>query len=649
MAEARDVQTAEITGTPILGAGINNVALRSAKNQMEAAAPYFRDSDFSDGHFYGFPETGVLLDRYFQYRINGEKVDVGYKPSFSAKDGETVHITVEARDPEQYELYGETSWTHTFPKRSKIRISSFLSGADAVGDTNYVNFDEREPWNVELTVDWYVGNKLVKTGPETFLRTTADHLNKPTKAVLTARYQGETLVRTMTSDGPRKLGTTLAGYPSVVGTPVVGELLTVNAGNWTEGTKLSYRWYMDSEPIAGATSNKLQIPGAAVGKSIYVQVEGHQSGFTSVSSVSETTPKIKIASTSSATPSVQGTPKVGANVSVSTGNWSKGTKFSHQWYAGGKPVKGATASTYSVKPADLGKQLSVKVTGSQLGYSTVSKTSALTAKAAAGTLVSSTPRISGTAKVGNKLTVMAGTWSKGTKFSYQWYVGGKPVKGAAASAYSVKPADLGKQLSVKVTGSQLGYSTVSKTSALTAKAAAGTLVSSTPRISGTAKVGNKLTVMAGTWSKGTKFSYQWYVGGKPVKGAAASAYSVKPADLGKPLSVKITGKLSGYNASAKISRQTPKAALGTLKTSKPKITGSVTNGKRLSASVGSWTKGTKLSYQWHVNGQKVKGANKSTYVIPKSARGKQIHVSVTGKNYGFKTVTISSTKTAKVK
>lgn len=560
VAEARDVQTAEITGTPILGAGINNVALRSAKNQMEAAAPYFRDSDFSDGHFYGFPETGVLLDRYFQYRINGEKVDVGYKPSFSAKDGETVHITVEARDPEQYELYGETSWTHTFPKRSKIRISSFLSGADAVGDTNYVNFDEREPWNVELTVDWYVGNKLVKTGPETFLRTTADHLNKPTKAVLTARYQGETLVRTMTSDGPRKLGTTLAGYPSVVGTPVVGELLTVNAGNWTEGTKLSYRWYMDSEPIAGATSNKLQIPRAAVGKSIYVQVEGHQSGFTSVSSVSETTPKIKIASTSSATPSIQGTPKVGANVSVSTGNWSKGTKFSHQWYAGGKPVKGATASTYSVKPADLGKQLSVKVTGSQLGYSTVSKTSALTAKAAAGTLVSSTPRISGTAKVGNKLTVTAGTWSKGTKFSYQWYVGGKPVKGAAASAYSVKPAD-----------------------------------------------------------------------------------------LGKPLSVKITGKLSGYNASAKISRQTPKAALGTLKTSKPKITGSVTNGKRLSAFVGSWTKGTKLSYQWHVNGQKVKGANKSTYVIPKSARGKQIHVSVTGKNYGFKTVTISSTKTAKVK
>ena len=559
-AEARDVQTAEIAGTPILGAGINNVALRSAKNRMEAVAPYFRDSDFSDGHFYGIPETGIQLDRYFQYRLNGEKVDVDYKPSFSAKDGETVHITVEARDPERYELYGETSWTHTFPKRSKIRISSFLSGADAVGDTNHVNFDEREPWNVELTVDWYVGNELVKTGPETFLRTTADHLNKPTKAVLTARYQGETLIRTMTSDGPRKLGTTLAGYPSVVGKPVVGELLKANAGNWTEGTKLSYRWYMDSEPIAGATSNKLQIPGAAVGKSIYVQVEGHQSGFTSASSVSETTPKIKIASTSSATPSIQGLPKVGANVSVSTGTWSKGTKFSYQWYAGGKPVKGATALTYSVRPADLGKQLSVNVTGSQLGYSTVSKTSALTAKAAAGTLVASTPRISGTAKVGNKLTATAGTWSKGTKFSYQWYAGGKPVKGATASTYSVKPAD-----------------------------------------------------------------------------------------LGKPLSVEITGKLTGYNAFAKISRQTPKAALGTLKTSKPKITGSATNGKRLSASVGSWTKGTKLSYQWHVNGQKIKGANKSTYVIPKSARGKQIHVSVTGKNYGFKTITISSTKTAKVK
>jgi hypothetical protein len=111
------------------------------------------------------------------------------------------------------------------------------------------------------------------------------------------------------------------------------------------------------------------------------------------------------------------------------------------------------------------QQVTVKVTASKAPYAGASKTSK--AKTVALQKLTKTPKptVSGTAKVGKKLTAKPGAWKpKGVKLSYQWLRGGKSIKGAKKSTYKVAKADVGKKLSVKVTGKKSGYKTVSKTS-----------------------------------------------------------------------------------------------------------------------------------------------------------------------------------------
>ena len=80
-------------------------------------------------------------------------------------------------------------------------------------------------------------------------------------------------------------------------------------------------------------------------------------------------------------------------------------------------------------------------------------------------LVSATPTIAGTVKAGNVLTVQRGTWTWGTAFTYRWLRNGVAISDATASTYKVRTADKGTKLTVRVTGSRFGYTTVSRTSA----------------------------------------------------------------------------------------------------------------------------------------------------------------------------------------
>ncbi len=75
------------------------------------------------------------------------------------------------------------------------------------------------------------------------------------------------------------------------------------------------------------------------------------------------------------------------------------------------------------------------------------------------------PKISGTAKVGSKLTAKPGTWAPApVKLSYQWLRNGKAIPKATQSTYKLAKADSRKKISVKVTGSKTGHQSVATTS-----------------------------------------------------------------------------------------------------------------------------------------------------------------------------------------
>lgn len=170
--------------------------------------------------------------------------------------------------------------------------------------------------------------------------------------------------------------------------------------------------------------------------------------------------------TKTPTPKITGTAAVGKTLKAVAGTWAPAkVTLKYQWLRGGKAISKATKSTYKLVKADVGKKISVKVTGSKSHYTSVSKTSkAVTARYAL--TKTPTPKITGTATVGKKLTAVAGTWAPSkVTLKYQWLRAGKAIAGATKSTYTLVAADRGKKVAVKVTGSKKGYATVAKTSA----------------------------------------------------------------------------------------------------------------------------------------------------------------------------------------
>lgn len=173
-------------------------------------------------------------------------------------------------------------------------------------------------------------------------------------------------------------------------------------------------------------------------------------------------------------------------------------------------------------------------------------------------LVSPTPKIVGKAAVGTRLRAATGAWTKGTALTFQWRVAGVAVPGATGSSFVPRPADVGKQVKVAVTGRHAGYAPVVRLSAATPRVARGTLSAPKPKIAGTARVGRTLTALPGRWTAGTTLHYRWNAGSRPIANAKARTLKVTPSLKGKRLSVTVIGKKPGYTSVARASAKTAK-------------------------------------------------------------------------------------------
>ncbi|MDT0485099.1 Tat pathway signal protein [Streptomyces doebereineriae] len=179
--------------------------------------------------------------------------------------------------------------------------------------------------------------------------------------------------------------------------------------------------------------------------------------------------------TSTTAPKITGTAKTGAKVTAEPGSWSAApTSYTYQWKADGKAISGATAKTYTVAAAVVGKKLTVTVTAVKSGWKSGTATSgAVTAAKGDAPKATKLPVISGTAKVGKTLKTSNGTWSPAaTSYAYQWYANGKVISGATKSSLVLKAAQKGKKITVKVVARRTGHkdgSAVSKATKAVAK------------------------------------------------------------------------------------------------------------------------------------------------------------------------------------
>lgn len=262
---------------------------------------------------------------------------------------------------------------------------------------------------------------------------------------------------------------TLMPTPTISGTAQVGANLTANPGTWDAGTSLTYQWMHNGAYISGAKDATYTVGAADVGTRISVAVSATKPGYSPARKTSAQTAAVAKGALTSATPTLSGAPAVGATVTAVPGAWGPSpVTFSYQWFRGGAAISGATAATYTPIATDAGATLAVTVTGAKSGYTTKAVTSASTT-VAKGTLIAPTPTISGTAKVGSTLTARAGTWTPApVTLSYQWLRNGVAISGATSSTYKLTSTDKGKRITVRVTGTKTGYTTLAKTSAATA-------------------------------------------------------------------------------------------------------------------------------------------------------------------------------------
>jgi hypothetical protein len=230
------------------------------------------------------------------------------------------------------------------------------------------------------------------------------------------------------------------------------------------------------------------------------------------------------------------------------------SKYQVQYYGGTQVLSGSTGVGVTAG------QSTANINAALLAGTAAPKAITNLTVLATPTLTGTTPVISGTLKVGKTLSAGVSGWTAGSAFSYQWYAGTTAIKGATGAKLVLAGAQYKKAITVLVTGSLSGYYSVAKASATSKAVAAGTLKTVVPKVSGTAKVGDKLTAKTGTWTKGTKFTYQWYANKKAIKGATKATFKLAKGEKAKAVTVKVTGKLTGYVTVSKTSKATKKVA-----------------------------------------------------------------------------------------
>lgn len=263
--------------------------------------------------------------------------------------------------------------------------------------------------------------------------------------------------------------------------------------------------------------------------------------------------------TTTATPTITGTAKVGETLTATPGTWSPvPASYRYAWMVDGVAVTDATTSTFTVPASAAGKAITAKVTGLKQHYATTSTTSTPTAAVAPGTFTAPQPTITGTAKVGRTLTVSRGTWSPTpSSFTHTWKADGVTISTRTTSKFVVPASARGKRLTVTVTGSLAGYTKKSVTSGATVTVAPGTFTAPQPTIAGTTRVGSTLTVSRGTWSPApSSVKYVWKANGTTISTRTDSRFVIPAQARGKRLTVTVVGARTGYTVKSVVSDQT---------------------------------------------------------------------------------------------
>lgn len=246
-----------------------------------------------------------------------------------------------------------------------------------------------EPLSIDLGTGWAPGTYFTYqwaangtsipanaggTGP-TFVPATASQLGQAITVTVTAtKFGTNNVTRTSLATAGVAAGEfVLAPTPVPTGTKRAEAPLNAGAGQWDDGTTLTYAWSISGSTVG--TSVNFTPTLAQIGSELTVTVTGTKPGYPTTTRASDPITILGLAQALTPTPTIAGVAKAGEVLTATVGTWDDGVDLAYQWLADGVAIDGATATTFTLTGDQAGAQITFAVTGTKANYETVTRTS----------------------------------------------------------------------------------------------------------------------------------------------------------------------------------------------------------------------------------------------------------------------------------
>lgn len=171
-------------------------------------------------------------------------------------------------------------------------------------------------------------------------------------------------------------GQFVGGQASISGAAKVGSTLTAGARGFSPmPSGYDFQWLRNGGPIGGATGKKYTLQNADSGATVSVRVTARKADL-DPKEVTSSGVNVAAGAMKVGTVSISGNGAVGKTIQAKISGFNPTPQsFSYQWLRDGRPIGGATGTSYTLTAADAGHRVAFQATAKIAGFADSTATS----------------------------------------------------------------------------------------------------------------------------------------------------------------------------------------------------------------------------------------------------------------------------------